>query len=74
MLRRIPHVLGALFVVAVLGSGALAVLSKPAGAQTTTCYAIVCNGSGTCSVVQIECPKPIVPVKPTEKETTAPAV
>lgn len=58
-------------VAAALGTGAVAALHRPADAQSTTCYAIVCNGTGTCSVIEIECPKPIVPVKP--KEPVVPA-
>ncbi len=65
--RNVIRVCNALAVAAALGSGVLAVFSKPADAWAQTgevkCWAESCSGN-VCVKVQIECPPIIRPVKP----------
>jgi len=67
MNRRILRIGNALALAGVLGSGVLAVFSRPADARaqtgtgTVTCWAESCTGN-VCVRVQIKCPKIIEPV------------
>ena len=63
MKRSILRIGNALMVMLALGSGVLAVFSRPAGAwaqteTTVTCWAESCSGN-VCVRVKIECPSPI---------------
>lgn len=67
MSRNVLRIGNAFAVAVALGSGVLAVFSKPADAWAQTgevkCWAESCVGN-TCVKVQIECPPILIPVKP----------
>lgn len=47
----------------IVAGAAFLALSRPAGAQETKCYLMLCTGS-TCVATQIQCPKNDIVEKP----------
>jgi hypothetical protein len=65
MTRNVLRIGNALAVSVALGSGVLAVFSRPADAwaQEVKCYAESCVNN-TCVRTQIQCPPILIPVRP----------